>query len=136
MDPATRIGSLASAANLANVFGVLRDRVMTPNTLAVVYISGAFIYETLKCDPSTTVDDLVPRLRELGIFARPSVHYPAYPRVTPTALPEARKMARGSESREVTSTESVRLKVNLIIGGELVKTGTVLPKLAWNQEQP
>jgi hypothetical protein len=46
-------------------------------TLAVVYVSGAFIKDTFKCDPTTTVDELIPRLRELGIFARPSVPYPS-----------------------------------------------------------
>ena len=40
MDPATRIGSLASAANIANVFGVLRDHVTMPGTLAVVSCRG------------------------------------------------------------------------------------------------
>jgi len=77
MDPVTRIGSLASSANLANVFGVLRDHVTMAGTLAVVYVSGAFIRDTLKCDPTTTVDELIPRLRELGIYARPSVRYPS-----------------------------------------------------------
>ena len=79
MDPATRIGSLASQANMANVFGVLRDHVMRPGTLAVVYVSGSFIAETLKSDPSAPVEALIPRLRELGIYARPSVHYPSDP---------------------------------------------------------
>jgi hypothetical protein len=50
--------------------------VMTPS-LAVVYVSGAFIKDTLKCDATTTVDALEPRLRELGVYARPSVHYPS-----------------------------------------------------------
>ena len=54
---------------------------MLAGTLAVAYVSGAFIKNTLKCDATTTVDALEPRLRELGIYARPSVHYPSAPLV-------------------------------------------------------
>jgi hypothetical protein len=52
------LGALVSAANIANVFGVLRDHVMAPGTLAVVYVSGSFIAEALKCDASTTIEAL------------------------------------------------------------------------------
>jgi hypothetical protein len=42
----------------------------------VVYISGAFIKDTLKVGDGVTVDELVPLLRLLGINARTSVHDP------------------------------------------------------------
>jgi hypothetical protein len=83
MNPATRIGSLVTAANQAQLFGVLRDHVYVPGQLAVVFISGSFIQDTLKSDTSISVVALVPRLRELGIFARPSVHYPSFEKPVP-----------------------------------------------------
>jgi hypothetical protein len=78
-DPVTGIGSLVTAATVANVFGILRDHVFYAGTLNVVYVSGAFIKDTLKTDTSTSVDAVEPRLRELGIYCRPSVHYPNEP---------------------------------------------------------
>jgi hypothetical protein len=59
-DPATGIGSLVSAANKANVFGVLRDHVFGAGTLAVVYVSGALIKDTLKTADDVTIDELIP----------------------------------------------------------------------------
>jgi hypothetical protein len=82
-DPATGIGSLITAATEANVFGILRDHVFNAGTLAVVYISGAFIKDTLKTDADTSVDNVEERLRQLGIYCRPSVHYPTTPPPTP-----------------------------------------------------
>jgi hypothetical protein len=78
-DPVTGIGSLVTAATEANVFGVLRDHVFNAGTLNVVYVSGAFVKDTPKTDTSTSVDAVEPRLRELGIYCRPSVHYPSEP---------------------------------------------------------
>ena len=86
-DPVTGIGSLVSAANIANVFGVLRDNVFNAGTLNVVYTSGAFIKDTLKTDTTTSVDAVEGRLRELGIYCRPSVHYPTEPTPPPTPRP-------------------------------------------------
>ena len=77
LDTETRIASLVTAENKANLFGVLRDHVLEANTLAVVYISGAFIKDTLKAGEGVTIDELVPLLRPLGIYARPSVRYPS-----------------------------------------------------------
>ena len=45
----------------------------------MVYVSGAFIKDTVKTDTSTSVDAVEPRLRELGIYCRPSTHYPSEP---------------------------------------------------------
>jgi hypothetical protein len=84
MDPATRVGALANAANQNNLFGVLRDHVMTAGSLAVVYVSGSFIRDTLKCADDTTIDALEPRLRELGIYCRASVRYPSDPALPPS----------------------------------------------------
>jgi hypothetical protein len=86
MDPATRIGGLVVAGNAQNVFGVLRDHVTMPDTLAVVYVSGSFVRETLKCGDDTSIEALETRLRELGIYARGAVHYPSEP-ATPTQSP-------------------------------------------------
>jgi hypothetical protein len=78
-DPVTGIGSLVTAATEANTFGVLRDHMFNAGTLNVVYVSGAFVKDTLKTDTSTSVDAVEPRLRELGIYCRPSTHYPSEP---------------------------------------------------------
>jgi hypothetical protein len=78
-DPATGIGSLVRANNAADVFGLLRGTVFQAGTLAPVYGSGSFITDTLKTDDSTSVNALEGRLRELGIYCRPSVHYPSDP---------------------------------------------------------
>jgi hypothetical protein len=56
---------------------VLRDHVFAAGSLAVVYVSGAFIRDTLKTADDVTVEELVPALRTLGIYARPSVRYPS-----------------------------------------------------------
>jgi IPT/TIG domain len=61
------------------VFGILRDNVFNAGTLNVVYVSGAFIKDTLKTDTSTSVDNVEARLRELGIYCRPSTHYSTEP---------------------------------------------------------
>ena len=82
-DPVTGIGLLVTAATEANVFGILRDHVFNAGTLNVVYVSGAFIKDTLKTDSSTSVDAVESRLRELGIYCRPSVHYPSEPTPRP-----------------------------------------------------
>jgi hypothetical protein len=82
-DPVTGIGSLVTAANIANTFGVLRDHVFYPANLYPVYVSGAFIKDTLKTDATTSVDAVEPRLRELGIYCRASVHYPTGPNPRP-----------------------------------------------------
>src|SRR6516164_2033139 len=66
-DPVTGMGSLVTAATEAQVFGILRDHVFNAGTLNVVYVSGAFIKDTLKTDSSTSVDAVESRLRELGI---------------------------------------------------------------------
>lgn len=79
MDPASRVGNLVNAANQANVFGVLRDHCTTPGTLHVVFVSGAFVRNTMKCADDITIDALEPRLRELGIYLRASVRYPSEP---------------------------------------------------------
>src|SRR5262249_4749173 len=86
-DPASGMVSLVTAATEGNVFGVLRDHVFNAGTLNVVYVSGAFIKDTLKTDTSTSVDAVEPRLRELGIYCRPSVHYPSEPTPPPTPRP-------------------------------------------------
>src|SRR5262249_35002124 len=86
INPTTRIGTLVSAATQAQLFGVLLDNNFLPGTLGFVFISGSFIQDTLKSDESITVAALVPRLRELGIFARASVHYPSYEQVITPAL--------------------------------------------------
>ena len=56
---------------------MLRDHVFAAGSLAVVYVSGAFIRDTLKTADDVTVEELVPALRTLGIYARPSVRYPS-----------------------------------------------------------
>jgi len=95
-DPVSGIGSLVTAAIEANVFGVLRDHVFSAGTLNVVYVSGAFIKETLKTDTTTSVDAVEPRLRELGIYCRPSVHYPTEPTPPPTPRPWVGSLAPNS----------------------------------------
>jgi hypothetical protein len=95
-DPVTGIGSLVTAATEGNVFGVLRDNVFEAGTLNVVYTSGAFIKDTLKIDASTSVDAVQPRLRELGIYCRPSVHYPSEPTPPPTPKPWVGSIAPNS----------------------------------------
>jgi hypothetical protein len=83
-DPVAGDGSLVTAATEANTFGVLRDNVFHPGELYVVYVSGAFVRDTLKTDADTSVDNVEPRLRGLGIYCRPSVPYPSTPPPTPT----------------------------------------------------
>ena len=78
-DPATGIGSLVTAATEANVLGILADHLFSAGSLNVVYVSGAFIKDTVKTDTSTSVEAVEPRLRELGIYCRPSTHYPSEP---------------------------------------------------------
>src|SRR5215471_14689902 len=78
-DPVTGDGSLVTATTQANTFGILRDHVFYPGNLYPVYVSGAFIKDTLKTDADTSVDAVEPRLRELGIYCRSSVHYPSEP---------------------------------------------------------
>jgi len=95
-DPATGIGSLVTATSIANTFGVLRDHVFNAGTLNVVYVSGAFIKDTLKTDTTTSVDAVEERLRELGIYCRASVHYPAEPTPPPTPRPWVGSLAPNS----------------------------------------
>jgi hypothetical protein len=83
-DPVTGDGALVTAATEANVFGVLRDNVFAAGELYVVYTSGAFVKDTLKTDADTSVDNVEERLRELGVYCRPSTHYPTTPPPTPT----------------------------------------------------
>lgn len=78
-DPTTGEGVLVTAANVANVFGVLRDTCFYPDNLMVVYTSGAFIRDTLKTDSTTSVAALEGRLRELNIYAKYAVRYPSEP---------------------------------------------------------
>jgi hypothetical protein len=78
-DPVTGDGSLVTAATEAQTFGILRDNVFAAGELYVVYVSGAFIKDTLKTDADTSVDNVEPRLREFGIYCRPSTHYPTSP---------------------------------------------------------
>jgi hypothetical protein len=126
MNPATRVGALVTATNQAQLFGVLRDHVMVAGNLGVVFISGAFIQDTLKCDESITVPALVPRLRELGIFARPSVHYPSYqldypPRLT-NLSPNTAVAGSGALTVTVTGTDFLATAIASVDGTDVATT--------------
>jgi hypothetical protein len=75
LDPATRVAALVDSTNKTNLFGVLRDNVAA-DQLGVVYVSGAFIADTLKIGTGVTREEIFGSLRPLGIYPRPSINYP------------------------------------------------------------
>jgi hypothetical protein len=95
-DPVTGEGSLVTAATEGQVFGVLRDNVFHAGELYVVYVTGAFVRDTLKTDADTSVEAVEGRLRELGIHCRPSVPYPSEPPPPPTPRPWAGALSPNS----------------------------------------
>jgi hypothetical protein len=130
MDPTTRIGSLVTSANVDQLFGVLRDNVFVPGSLAVVFISGSFIQDTLKSDTSVAVAALVPRLRELGIFARPSVQYPSFELPVPVVpsvmalTPNTAAAGSGATPVAITGTGFLATSVVSYDGTDLATTFT------------